>query len=69
MTYLPFGEGPRICIGMRFALMQVRLGLISLLRNYKLTTCDKTVLNIKFKPTAAIMLMEDGCWLKIENLK
>lgn len=67
-TYLPFGDGPRICIGMRFGLMQVRLGLITLLRHYKITTCEKTNLNIKFKPAAAIMLMDGGCWLKVENV-
>lgn len=67
-TYLPFGDGPRICIGMRFGLMQVRLGLITILKNYKITTCSKTNLNVKFRPAAAIMLMDGGCWLKVEHV-
>ncbi|XP_049839113.1 cytochrome P450 6k1-like [Schistocerca gregaria] len=33
-TYLPFGDGPRQCIGMRMGLMQVRLGLAHILSNF-----------------------------------
>ncbi|KAJ8713130.1 hypothetical protein PYW08_008434 [Mythimna loreyi] len=34
-TYFPFGSGPRLCIGMRFAKMQVMSGLITFLKKYK----------------------------------
>ncbi|KAJ8735116.1 hypothetical protein PYW08_014366 [Mythimna loreyi] len=35
-VYLPFGEGNRICIGNRFARLQVKVGLASLLRRFTL---------------------------------
>ncbi|NP_001352494.1 cytochrome P450-6a17-like [Musca domestica] len=42
LTWLPFGEGPRNCIGMRFGKMQVRVLLIALLRDYRFTLTPKT---------------------------
>ncbi|XP_077299001.1 uncharacterized protein LOC143920158 [Arctopsyche grandis] len=35
-SYLPFGEGPRICIGFRLALNQTKIGLFHLLRNFEI---------------------------------
>uniref|UniRef100_A0A3Q4AK07 unspecific monooxygenase n=1 Tax=Mola mola TaxID=94237 RepID=A0A3Q4AK07_MOLML len=41
-TYLPFGIGPRNCIGMRFALVIVKLALVEVLQNYSLSVCKET---------------------------
>lgn len=41
-TYFPFGDGPRICIGMRLGLMQSKLGLVKLLSKYEVTPCEAT---------------------------
>ncbi|CAH2232137.1 jg20812 [Pararge aegeria aegeria] len=34
-TYMPFGEGPRICIGQRFGLMTMRFAMVSIFLNYR----------------------------------
>ncbi|XP_011164534.2 uncharacterized protein LOC105199238 [Solenopsis invicta] len=34
-TFLPFGEGPRNCIGMRLGTLQTAMGLLTILRDYE----------------------------------
>ncbi|KAK7798369.1 hypothetical protein U0070_018539 [Myodes glareolus] len=41
-TYLPFGYGPRQCIGMRFALINMKLAIVKILQNYSLLPCEET---------------------------
>jgi cytochrome P450 family 6 len=62
-TFLPFGEGPRICIGLRFGMVQTKVGLTILLKNYKFSLGSKTALPLKFDPKSFIMTTEGGIWL------
>ncbi|XP_072799386.1 cytochrome P450 3A24-like isoform X1 [Vicugna pacos] len=41
-TYLPFGTGPRNCIGMRFAMMSMKLALTKVLQNFSFKPCKET---------------------------
>ncbi|XP_075828910.1 cytochrome P450 3A25 [Microtus pennsylvanicus] len=41
-VYLPFGNGPRNCLGMRFALISMKLAVISVLQNFTLQPCEET---------------------------
>lgn len=41
-AYFGFGLGPRICIGMKFALMEIKLTLIQLLKAYNVNATDRT---------------------------
>lgn len=41
-VYLPFGMGPRNCIGMRFAQLMMKMALVSLLQHLTLVPCAET---------------------------
>ena len=44
-VYLPFGAGPRQCIGSHFALIEAQLVLATLAQSYRLTSCPGTGLS------------------------
>lgn len=70
MTFLSFGEGPRICIAQRFGMMQVKLGLITLLTNYKFTKSDKTKYPIEFSLSSIAfgLFPAGGVTLNVEKI-
>ena len=40
--YMSVGMGPRNCIGMRIAQMELRVATITILQKFKVTTCEET---------------------------
>nr|XP_048289398.1 cytochrome P450 3A11-like isoform X2 [Myodes glareolus]XP_048289400.1 cytochrome P450 3A11-like isoform X2 [Myodes glareolus] len=46
-VYMPFGNGPRNCIGMRFALMNMKLALTKILQNFSFQSCKETQIPLK----------------------
>ncbi|PSN38735.1 Cytochrome P450 6j1 [Blattella germanica] len=57
-TYLPFGEGPRTCIGARFGLLKVKIGLIYILSNYEVKPCSRTPTSLIFDPKPFLLATE-----------
>ncbi|XP_066222279.1 thromboxane-A synthase isoform X3 [Saccopteryx leptura] len=41
-TYLPFGGGPRSCLGVRLGLLEVKLTLLHVLREFRFEACPET---------------------------
>ncbi|XP_018375675.1 PREDICTED: cytochrome P450 9e2-like [Trachymyrmex cornetzi] len=65
-AYVPFGLGPRMCIGNRFALLETKVMLFHLLSRCELKMCAKTSHPLQLSKTNFAMLAEGGFWLKIQ---
>lgn len=66
-TYLPFGDGPRICIGMRFAIMEAKAALTVILKNYTVHPTSKTQIPLVLEKNAFILRPEKGIHLKFQK--
>jgi cytochrome P450 family 9 len=64
-AYFPFGLGPRMCIGNRFALLETKVLLFHLLARCDLKICEKTPIPLKLARDGFNMKAEGGFWLKV----
>ncbi|XP_047222225.1 cytochrome P450 3A30-like isoform X1 [Girardinichthys multiradiatus] len=53
-AYLPFGIGPRNCLGMRFAVVMIKLALVKVLQNYNFLICEETEIPLKMHPEGLV---------------
>lgn len=60
-----FFAGPRNCIGLRFGLLQARIGLVTLIKSFEFSTCPKTSIPIQFSSRNLVLSPVDGIWLKV----
>lgn len=67
-AYLPFGEGPRMCPGMRFGLLEVKTLLITILRKCRLEASIKTNTPLEMDPRSFFIAVKGGLWTKLERI-
>ncbi|CAB3365186.1 Hypothetical predicted protein [Cloeon dipterum] len=65
--YTPFGEGPRQCIGNRFAIIQSKLALLTFLRRFRVVFSPKTVYPVQLDIRQFVPTSQGGVWLQIEK--
>ncbi|CAH1246364.1 CYP3A43 [Branchiostoma lanceolatum] len=67
--WLPFGAGPRNCIGMRLALMELKVGLAKVLMKYRIVTGPDTDIPLKIMKFKQFPTPENGIKLRAELLQ
>ncbi|KAF2887508.1 hypothetical protein ILUMI_18665 [Ignelater luminosus] len=66
-AYIPFGEGPRVCIGERLGLVVSKLGLCYLLSQFEVARCTETPVPIIFETKGIILASTVGLPLKFQK--
>ncbi|XP_026672903.1 uncharacterized protein LOC108629176 [Ceratina calcarata] len=66
-AYLPFGIGPRNCIGNRFALVEAKVALFHILARCRFEVCSKTTVPMELKKRSVFLTAKNGFWLRVST--
>ncbi|KAK9685324.1 Cytochrome P450 [Popillia japonica] len=67
-TYFPFGDGPRICIGQRFAILQNKIGLSLIMKNFKILPHEAVPKKLTIDPLAVTTMSREKVLLRTEAI-
>ncbi|XP_020799549.1 probable cytochrome P450 28a5 [Drosophila serrata] len=65
-VFMAFGDGPRMCLGMRFATAQVKACIVELISKFNVKVNSKTRKDNLFDPALIVAHLSGGVWLDIE---
>ncbi|XP_061721552.1 cytochrome P450 6j1-like [Cydia pomonella] len=69
-TFMPFGEGPKKCLGMRIATLQVKVAIMSILEHFILKPSAKTTYPLDIDPKTFLFSRPTrGAWVHFEEIK
>ncbi|XP_063916588.1 cytochrome P450 9e2-like [Zophobas morio] len=66
-TYLPFGSGPRNCIGSRFALLETKALFFYILSHFEFVPVEKTQIPLVLSRKSMHLVAEKGFWLGLKR--
>ncbi|NXP27014.1 THAS synthase, partial [Scytalopus superciliaris] len=65
-AYLPFGAGPRGCIGMKMGLLETKITLLRILQKFQFKTCPETEIPLQLKSRATLG-PKNGIYIMLES--
>lgn len=68
-VFLTFGDGPRICLGMKFATMQSKAAIVEIIKNFKISVNSKTEKVLVLDPNEFMNVKKGGLWLDFKPIK
>lgn len=66
---IPFGDGPRICSGMRFAYVQIKAAIVEVVRRFEISVDKQTPDNLVISPTEFMNVMNHKLMLNFKEIK
>ena len=66
-VFLPFGEGPRMCVGRRMAIIEMKVAMVQLLKDYYLELSPKTRIPVT-RDSSFSTMPECGLWVYMRPL-
>lgn len=64
-AYMPFGAGPRNCIGNRFSMVETKVALFHILARCRLEVCPKTTIPMELRKRGVFLTAKNGFWLRV----
>ncbi len=67
MAFMAFSHGPRMCLGMRFAMLEMKVAVVNVLRDYSVRACAETPTKVTWKPDAVTSTSLEPLLVKFEK--
>ncbi|KAI4464094.1 cytochrome p450 [Holotrichia oblita] len=68
-TFLPFGTGPRNCIGSRFAILETKMIFFYILSKFSIVVTEKTQIPLVLDKNSISIQGKNGMWVGLQHRK
>ncbi|XP_057334063.1 probable cytochrome P450 28d1 [Microplitis mediator] len=66
-VHLSFGEGPRVCPGIRMGMLQIKAAMATILKNYIIEPSSKMIEPVTIDPKYFLTSIKGGFWVKLKR--